>query len=65
MVGLMGPVWLLLMMSLRSSFGFGYHGGQNDYRLAFLISTSNFGKNNRDPAKDPRIPGNGHNDFPV
>ena len=31
----------------------------------FFISTSNFGKNNGDPAKDPRIPGNGHNDFPV
>ena len=31
--------------------------GQNDYRPAFFISTSNYGKNDRDPAKDPRIPG--------
>ena len=40
-----------------------YHGGQNDYRPAFFISTSKSGKNNQDPAKDSRIPGNGHNDF--
>ena len=33
------------------------HGGQIDYRPAFFISTSNSGKNNRDPAKVPRIPG--------
>ena len=37
-----------------------YHGGQNDYRPAFFISTSNSGKNDRDPAKDPRIPGAKH-----
>ena len=29
-----------------------YHGRQNDYRPAFLISTSNSGKNDRHPAKD-------------
>ena len=34
-----------------------YHAGQNDYRPAFFISTSNSGKNDRDPAKDLRIPG--------
>ena len=43
---------------LKSSYeGGSYHGGQNDYRPAFFISTSNYGKNDRDPAKDPRIPG--------
>ena len=33
------------------------HGGQNDYRPAFFVSTSNFGKHIQDPAKDPRILG--------
>ena len=45
-----GPVASVVLASA-------YHGGQNDYRPAFFISTSNSGKNNRDPAKDPRIPG--------
>ena len=30
-----------------------YHAGQNDYRPAFFISTSNSCKNDRDPVKDP------------
>ena len=31
----------------------------------FFISTSNSGKHNQDPAKDPEFRENGHNDFPV
>ena len=42
-----------------------YHGGENDYMTGSFILTFNFGTNNQDPAKDPRIPGKGHNDFPV
>ena len=42
-----------------------YHAGQNDYRPAFFISTSNSRKNDRDPVKDPRIPGKCQNEFPV
>ena len=38
---------------------------KNDYRPAFFISTSNSGKNDRDPVKDPRIPGKCQNDFLV
>ena len=42
-----------------------YHAGQNDYRPAFFISTSNSCKNDQDPVKDPRIPGKCQNEFPV
>ena len=34
-----------------------YYGGENDYMTGFFILTFNFGKNNQDPAKDPRIQG--------
>ena len=40
-----------------------YHAGQNDYRPAFFISTSNSCKNDRDPAKDPRIRENAKMNF--
>ena len=34
-----------------------YHGEEMITGPGFFISTFNFGKNNQDPAKDPRIPG--------
>ena len=39
--------------------------GQNDYRPALFISTSNFGKITRILQKTPEFRENGHNDFPV